>query len=431
MIKRYTRKEMGEIWTDLAKFQSMLEVEIFVVEAMAIRGDIPQQDVDEIKRKAHINVTEIQEIEKVVKHDVIAFLSYIERNVGESARHLHMGMTSSDVLDTSLSMQLVKATKILQRDLDMLEKSVSILAIKHKMTLIAGRSHGIHAEPMTFGIKMCGWLSEIKRNKIRLKNALQTISYGQISGAIGTFIHLSPFIEKYVCEKLGLVPEPVSTQIIPRDRHAEYLTTLAIIAASIERFATEIRHLQRTEVLEVAEPFSSQQKGSSAMPHKRNPILSENICGLSRLIRSYVSVGIENIVLWHERDISHSSAERVLLPDATIILDFMMHRMNSILENLCIYPDQMKKNLDATMSSLFSQRVMLTLVQQENISRESAYDLVQSMVKKSIATKVDLKSLMLQDERILQLLSSREIVKCFDLSYFIRNVDIIFDRIGI
>jgi len=335
MIPRYTLPEMARFWTDEYRFQKMLEVEIAVSEAMARQGKFPMSDVRLIQKRAKINVKQIEEIEKTVKHDVIAFLTQIERSVGKPARHLHLGLTSSDVLDTALALQLVSATSLLQEKLEIFTKTVARLAKKHKFTLMMGRTHGVHAEPITFGLKVAGWYSELKRAKVRLGQAKEIVSYGKISGAVGTFAHLDPGIEKTVCKKLGLNAEPVSTQIVPRDRHAQYLALLAVVASGLERFALEVRHLQRTEVLEAEESFTEGQKGSSAMPHKRNPIASENVCGLARLMRSYSQAAMENVALWHERDISHSSVERVILPDATIALDFMLHRMNRVLGGAC------------------------------------------------------------------------------------------------
>jgi adenylosuccinate lyase len=433
MIPRYTRPEMAQIWTDESRFQKMLEVEILAAEAMAIEGQFPLADVNLIRKKAKINVQKIFEIEKVVKHDVIAFLTQIERTVGKPARHLHRGMTSSDVLDTALSLQLVEATVLLQNDLNTLLKTVAQLARQYKHTIMAGRTHGVHAEPITFGLKMAGWYSELQRDKVRLQQAQEVIAYGKISGAVGTYAHLDPSIEKYVCKKLNLKPEPVSTQIVPRDRHAQYLALLALIAASLERFALEIRHLQRTEVLEAEEPFSEGQRGSSAMPHKRNPIACENICGLSRLMRSYAHAAMENVALWHERDISHSSVERVIMPDAAITLDFMFYRMNEVLSGLRVYPEKMQENMKRTISILASQRLMLELIQQggKNFSRERAYKVIQKCAQEAWTKNKDFKMLILAEPEITTYLSAKIIEECFSPAHFIRHVNTIFKQAGL
>lgn len=424
---------MAKIWTDEYRFEKMLEVETLFCEAMAKKKMIPKSDVDEIRQKAKINVDEINEIEKVVKHDVIAFLTQVERSVGKAARHMHLGMTSSDVLDTALALQMVEATRLLQQDLEMLVQTVAKLAQSHKKTLQAGRSHGVHAEPITFGLKVAGWYAELKRDQERLKQALAVISFGKISGAVGTYAHLDPSLEKYVLDELGLEVEPVSTQIVPRDRHAEYLSLLAVVAASLERFALEIRHLQRTEVLEAEEPFTEGQRGSSAMPHKRNPIASENICGLSRLMRSYAGAALENVALWHERDISHSSVERVILPDATIVLDFMIHRMNGILTGLNVYPEKMQQNLQNTIFILSSQRLLVEMLKKEEnkLEREHAYKVVQAIAQKAWTEKKDFKKLAVEDSTLSQYLDAKTIEKCFDPQHFIRHVDAIFKRVGL
>ncbi len=433
MIPRYTRVEMSGIWTDESRFEKMLEVETLFCEAMASKGIVPKADVAEIRKKAKINVAEIAEIEKVVKHDVIAFLTQVERTVGPAARHMHLGMTSSDVLDTALALQMVDAVKLLQDDLKMLIKTVSALAKKHKMVLMAGRTHGVHAEPTSFGLKVAGWYCELQRDEERLRQAQKIISFGKISGAVGTYAHLDPTLEKYVLDKLGLAVEPVSTQIVPRDRHAEFLSLLAVVGASLERFALEIRHLQRTEVLEAEEPFTEGQRGSSAMPHKRNPIASENICGLSRLLRSYAQAAMENVALWHERDISHSSVERVILPDATIVLDFMIHRMNAILKDLNVYPDRMRQNLQNTILVLSSQRLLVEILKQDKkkIEREHAYKVVQTLAQKAWTEKVDFKELALKDATLGSYIDRKTIEQCFDPQYFLRHVDGIFSRVGL
>lgn len=433
MIPRYTRIEIATIWTDEYRFQRMLDVEIAAAEAMARQGLFPLSEVQFIQKKAKINAKEIFEIEKIVKHDVIAFLTQIERSVGKPARHLHRGMTSSDVLDTALALQLVEATVILQKGLKTLKNTLGILARKHVGTVMAGRTHGVHAEPITFGIKLAGWYSELQRDEERLKQAKEIIAFGKISGAVGTYAHLDPSVEKYVCAKLHLKVEPVSTQIIPRDRHAQYMSLLALVACSLERFALEIRHLQRTEVLEAEEPFSEGQRGSSAMPHKRNPIASENICGLARLMRSYSQAAMENVALWHERDISHSSVERVILPDATIALDFMLYRMNQVLAGLQVYPERMKENMKRTIFILASQRLMLELLKRagKQFSRESAYKIIQMNAQKAWKENSDFEDLIQQDPLISKYLSVSEIKACFEVQYFIRHAKKILKNAGL
>lgn len=433
MISRYTRPEMGRIWRDEYRFQKMLEIEILVCEALANQGKIPFSDLRKIKKHAKINLKEIENIERVVRHDLIAFLTQIERTVGQPARHLHLGLTSSDILDTALAVQLVEATTLLQKELTNLTQTVAHLARRHKNTLMAGRTHGVHAEPITFGLKLAGWYSELKRDETRVQQAKEIISFGKISGAVGTYAHIDPKIEKYVCKKLHLKPEPVSTQIVPRDRHAQYLSFHALIASSLERFALEIRHLQRTELLEVEEPFRENQRGSSAMPHKRNPIGCENICGLARLIRSYAQAALENVALWHERDISHSSVERVILPDATILLHFMIGRLNEILKGLVVYPERMKENMNKTASLLSSQRIMLELLKRsrKKQSREASYKIVQNLAQRAWTQNEDFRSLILNNPEIRSILGLRTIEDCFDLKYLVRHVHTIFRKAGL
>ena len=376
MIERYTLPEMGRIWTENAKFQSWLKVEIAACEANCSLGKMPQAALKEIHLKAKFEESRIKEIEKEVKHDVIAFLTNINEYVGDSGRYIHVGMTSSDVLDTGLSLQLKDSCELLLEEIENLENEVRSLARQHKNTLMIGRSHAIHGEPISFGFKLAGWLAEILRDKKRLLILKESISIGQISGAMGTYANTNPEIEKITCELLGLKPDTASTQVISRDRHAEYVQTIALIGASLDRFATEIRNLQRTDVLEVEEGFSKGQKGSSAMPHKRNPIRSERVSGLSRILRSYVVTALENVPLWHERDISHSSNERIMLPDVSICLHFMLREMKEIINNLKVYPDNMLKNLNIYGGVIFSQKVLLLLVE-KGMSREKAYSLVQ------------------------------------------------------
>jgi adenylosuccinate lyase len=378
MISRYTKPEMGKIWSDENRFQKMLEVEILAAEAMTKLGTVPKSAVEKIKKKAKINIDRINEIELTVKHDVIAFLTGIVESVGPEARFLHLGMTSSDVLDTALGAQMREACLLLIKETKTLCAITEKLAKKYKYTPTMGRSHGVHAEPTTFGLKVAGWHSELKRSKERLKYALETVSYGKISGAVGTFAHLDPKVEQYVCKKMNLKPEPVSTQIVPRDRHSIYFSAIAHTASALERIAIEIRHLQRTEVAEAEEPFTKGQKGSSAMPHKRNPIISENICGLARLLRGYSMTAMENIALWHERDISHSSTERIMMPDASILLHYMLIRMQGMLANLNVYPENMQINLNKTKDVIFSGTLLLSLVD-KGLTRENAYALMQKL----------------------------------------------------
>jgi adenylosuccinate lyase len=418
---------MSNIWSEENKFKNMLEVEILACEAMAKKGIVPKSAVAQIRKKAKINIKRINKIEEVVKHDVIAFLTQVGETVGPASRYIHLGMTSSDVLDTALSVQMKDSSQILINDAKELAKIIKKLAYKYKKTPMIGRTHGIHAEPITFGLKMASWYSEMKRVIVLLENTKETISYGNISGAVGTFAHLSPDVEAYVCRNLGLKPEPVSTQVIPRDRHAVYLCRIALAGATLERFATEIRHLQRTEVMEAEEPFTKGQKGSSAMPHKRNPILSENICGLARLLRGYAISGMENIALWHERDISHSSAERVALPDASIALDFMFARMNRILSGLVVYPENMKKNLKTFQDAIFSGTLLLALVN-EGLTREKSYAIVQKAAFAARENKIGLEAYLLQDKDILKIIKPNEIKKCFDIRSHFKHIDFIFSR---
>jgi adenylosuccinate lyase len=428
VIERYTRPEMARIWTDENRFRKWLDIEIYACEAHAGMGTIPTEAVERIKEKASFDVARIDEIERTVKHDVIAFLTSVADYIGDDSRFVHLGLTSSDVLDTSFAMLLTEAADLLIDDIRRLMEAIRKRAFEHKMTPMIGRSHGIHAEPVTFGIKMALWYDEMRRNLRRMESARETIAYGKISGAVGTFANIDPQVEEYVCLKAGLKPAPASTQVVQRDRHAEFFTTLAIIASSIEKFAVEVRHLQRTEVLEAEEFFSKGQKGSSAMPHKRNPVLSENLSGLARLIRGYAVSALENVPLWHERDISHSSVERVIGPDATIVLDFMLNRAVGLIENLVVYPENMLKNLNL-MGGLFnSQRVLLKLAT-AGASRERAYELVQRNAMKVWTEKKDLMEELLADPDVRALLAEEEIREAFDLNYHLKHVDTIFTRV--
>ncbi|MFO7447177.1 MAG: adenylosuccinate lyase [Ignavibacteriaceae bacterium] len=428
MIERYTLPDMGKIFEDKFKFDTWLKIEILACEARSEMGDIPKRDVEVIKQKANYDIKRVLEIEETTKHDVIAFLTNVAEYVGHEARHIHYGMTSSDILDTTLSWQMKSAGELLLKRLHELKAALKEKAIEYKNTLCVGRSHGIHAEPTTMGLKFALWFEETKRNIKRLESAIDTISVGQISGAVGTFEHLSPKVEEYVCEKMGLKPAPVSTQVIQRDRHAEYLTTLAVIAATLEKIAIEIRHLQRTEVLEAEEYFSKGQKGSSAMPHKRNPIVSERVAGLARVLRGNAVASIENVALWHERDISHSSVERIIVPDSCIALDYMLDLMTKLIKNLLVYPDNMLKNLNLTRGLVFSQTILLKLTN-KGVSREDAYRIVQTSAMDVWADKSkNLKDELLKSEEVLKYLTKYEIEEVFDNEKMLKNVDYIFSR---
>lgn len=428
MIPRYSRPEMASIWEPENRYKIWFEIEVLAAEAMAQKGLIPANAPKEIRAKAGWDIARIDEIERTVKHDVIAFLTNLAEYVGEPARFLHQGMTSSDVLDTCLAVQLKQAADLLLADLDALLAALKRRAHETKELLIMGRSHGIHAEPTTFGVKLAGFYAEFARNKMRLEAARAEIATCKISGAVGNFAQIEPFIETYVATKLGLEPEPVATQVIPRDRHAAFFATLGVIASSIERLAVEIRHLQRSEVREAEEYFSPGQKGSSAMPHKRNPVLSENLTGLARLVRGYVTPAMENVALWHERDISHSSVERVIGPDATIALDFALARLTGMVDKLVVYPDRMHKNLDDANSLYFSQKVLLALTQ-KGLSREDSYALVQKQAMRAWEDGDDFLSLLNKDPEISSKLSKDELAKIFDLSHFTKHVDTIFKRV--
>ena len=428
MIERYSRKELKDIWSEENKYNIWLNVEIAAAEAMEKYKIIPPGVSSMVRKKGKINVKRIHYIESKVKHDVIAFLTSITEKAGIKARYLHQGMTSSDILDTSLNIQLVQSGKILINDINKILAVLKKKAKKYKFTPCIGRSHGIHAEPITFGLKLASFYEEFKRNKVRLIDAIENISTCAISGAVGTFANISPKVEVYVAKKLKLKVEPISTQIIPRDRHAHYFSTLGIIAGSIERVATEIRHLQRSEVYEIQEFFSKEQKGSSAMPHKKNPILSENLTGLSRLIRSYVAPTLENISLWHERDISHSSVERNIGPDANIAIDFALVRLGNLLENMIVYPKKMIENLNQTKGLIFSQEIMLELTK-NGLSREKSYKLIQNHAKKSLKTNTNLKNIILNDKTILSMLSVKTIENIFTYKKHFKNVDYIYKRV--
>ena len=427
MIDRYSRKEIKKIWDDYNRYSLWLEIELAAAEAMEKLKIIPKGVVKKVRSRAKINPKRILQIETKVKHDIIAFLTSITEKVGKEARYLHKGMTSSDVLDTCFNLQLKQSGEILLKDIDELLNSIKKQAIKHKYTLCIGRSHGIHAEPTTFGLKLLTFYQEFLRNKKRLENSVKEISTCAISGAVGTFANIDPRVESYVAKKLKLIIEPISTQIIPRDRHAQFFSTLAIIASSIERFAIEIRHLQRTEVLEVEEFFAKKQKGSSAMPHKKNPILSENLTGLARLIRASVMPALENVALWHERDISHSAVERNIGPDTTIALDFALNRLSNVIKNLNIYPKNMKKNLDITNGIFFSQRVLLELTN-VGFTREQSYKMVQKNALKAWKENSSFYKKIIADKKIINKLPVNKIKKLFDFSYHTKKINIIFKR---
>jgi len=428
MIERYTLPEMGKIWEDKFKFDTWLKIEILACEARSELGDIPTSDVEVIKQKADFDVKRVLEIEETTKHDVIAFLTNVAEYVGPESRHIHYGMTSSDILDTTLSYQMKSAGELLLKRLFDLKDALKKRAIEHKNTVCVGRSHGIHAEPTSMGLKFALWFEETKRNIERLKKAIDIISVGQISGAVGTFEHLSPAVEEYVCKKMGLMPAPVSTQVIQRDRHAEFLTTLAIIGATLEKISIEIRHLQRTEVLEAEEYFSKGQKGSSAMPHKRNPIVSERVTGLARVLRSNAIAALENVALWHERDISHSSVERIIVPDSCIGLDYMLDLMVKLVSKLLIYPENMIRNLNLTRGLVFSQTILLKLVT-KGISREDAYRIVQdSAMKVWQDEKLNLKDELSKSDELKKYISIEELDEIFQNKTMLKNVEFIFNR---
>jgi adenylosuccinate lyase len=432
MIERYTRPEMGKIWDDQFKLETWLKIEILACEARSLMGDIPQTELDEIKTKADFNLKRVLEIEETTKHDVIAFLTNVAEYVGPASRHIHYGMTSSDILDTALAYQMKAAGELLLNDLHRLKEVLRRRALEHKNTICIGRSHGIHAEPYSMGLKFALWYEESKRNIARLRDAIDSISTGKISGAVGTFDHLSPKVEEYVCEKLGLKPEPVATQVVQRDRHAHFLSTLAIVASSLEKIAIEIRHLQRTEVLEAEEYFSKGQKGSSAMPHKRNPIISERITGIARIIRANSLAALENVALWHERDISHSSVERVIIPDSCIALNYALHLAVKLMDNLIIYPENMLNNLNLTRGLIFSQKILLKLTE-KGMSREDAYTFVQKTAMEVWADKnKNLKDELLNSDDVGKYLAHNEIEELFDSRKLLSNLDYIFSRsIGI
>lgn len=430
MIDRYTREEMGAIWTEENKYKAWLEVEILACEAWAELGVIPKEDVRAIRENASFSVERIYEIEQETRHDVVAFTRTVSESLGPERKWVHYGLTSTDVVDTALSYLLKQANEIIRKDLERFIEILKEKAIEHKHTVMMGRTHGVHAEPTTFGLKLALWYEEMKRNLDRFNEAAAGVEFGKLSGAVGTYANIDPFVEKYVCENLGLTPSPLSTQTLQRDRHAAYVSVLALIATSIEKFATEIRGLQKTETREVEEFFRKGQTGSSAMPHKRNPIASENMSGMARVVRGFMLTAYENVSLWHERDISHSSAERIILPDATIAVNYMLNRFGNVVKNLTVYPENMKRNIDKTYGVIFSQRVLLALID-KGLAREDAYNVVQPLAMEAWETETHFKKLLQQNEVIQEKLSSEELEDCFDYTYHLKNVDFIFERLGL
>ncbi len=428
MIPRYTRPEMGRIWEPEARLKTWLDIEIAICEAWAELGEIPTEALEQIRRKACFSVERVEEIERVARHDVIAFVTCVAESIGPEGRYLHLGVTSSDILDTSMAISLRDAADLIIRGMEQLLQVLKSMALEHRHTVMVGRTHGVHAEPITFGLKLLIWYEETRRNLQRLQRARENIRYGKISGAVGTYAHVDPRVEQYVCQKLGLLPASVSSQIIQRDRYAEYFTMLAVVASSLEKFALEIRHLQRTEVQEAEEGFASGQKGSSAMPHKRNPITAENLCGLARLVRANAQAALENVALWHERDISHSSVERVIGPDSTILVDTMVHRMTRMLEGLRVNPEKMRQNLERTRGLVYSEGVLLMLVR-KGLSREKAYELVQRNAMKVWAQDVGFLEALEEDQEVMTHAHREELRACFDLGRALGHVEEIFERV--
>ncbi|AMC01871.1 Adenylosuccinate lyase [Aerococcus viridans] len=430
MIERYTRPEMKELWSEENRYKSWLEVEILADEAWAELGEIPKEDVQKIRAHASFDIARILEIEKETKHDVVAFTRAVSETLGDEKKWVHYGLTSTDVVDTAYGYQLKQVNDVLRKDLQQLLEVIGEKAKEHKHTVTMGRTHGVHAEPTTFGLKLALWYSEMKRHIERFEHAAKGVEAGKISGAVGTFANIPPFVEKYVCDKLGTRPQEISTQVLPRDLHAEYISTIALIATSVEKFATEIRGLQKSETREVEEGFAKGQKGSSAMPHKRNPIGSENMAGLARVIRGHMVTAYENVSLWHERDISHSSAERIILPDSTTLLNYMLNRFANIVCNLTVFPENMKRNMDATLGLIYSQRVLLKLID-KGLSREEAYDLVQPKTAIAWDEQTAFQPLLEEDEKIMSILNAEDIEDAFDYNYHLKNVDEIFERVGL
>lgn len=430
MIDRYTRKEMKQLWSEKTKFDALLEVEILAAEAWAELGEIPTEDTKKLRERASYNIDRIKEIEAETKHDIVAFTRAVSETLGDEKKWVHYGLTSTDVVDTAYGYQLKQVNQVLKKDLAHLINVIGKKAKEHKYTVQMGRTHGVHAEPTTFGLKLATWYAEMKRNLERFERVAAGVEAGKISGAVGTFANTPPEVEAYVCKHLGLRAQDISTQVLPRDLHADYVTTIALIATSIERFAVEIRGLQKTEQREVEEYFTKGQKGSSAMPHKRNPISSENVTGIARVIRGYASTAYDNIPLWHERDISHSSAERIILPDATTLLNYQLNRFANVVEQLTVFPENMKDNMETTFGLIYSQRVMLQLID-KGLSREEAYDLVQPKTAQAWDEKKDFRSLLETDSKITSILTQNDLNDAFDYNYHIKHVDTIFDRVGL
>ena len=428
MIDRYALPAMKNIWQEENKYKIWLEIELLACEALFQLKKINKDAIENIKKNAHYSLTRIQEIEKITQHDVLAFTTAVGEKLGKYSRYFHQGLTSSDILDTSLALQLKQSAEIIIEDIERLIRVLKEKALEHKYTLMVGRTHGVHAEPITLGFKFALWFSEMQRNLERIKRAKEEISYGKISGAVGTFAHLDPYVEEYVCKELSLKPAKISNQIIQRDRHAYYMTTLALVASSLEKIATEIRSLQRTEIYEVEEKFAIGQKGSSAMPHKRNPIICERVCGLSRVVRANAITAMENVNLWNERDISHSSAERIIIPDSNMLIDYMLQKFTNLITNLNIYPEHMKQNLEKTKGLIFSQKIMLELTKR-GLSREEAYKIVQNISMQVWQGQADFKALLLENAEVGQYLTKSEIEECFDYQTYLRNIDLIFTRV--
>ncbi|MGL9911212.1 adenylosuccinate lyase [Enterococcus sp. DIV0213h] len=430
MLERYTRPEMGAIWTDQNRYQAWLEVEILADEAWAELGEIPKEDVALIREKATFDIDRILEIEAQTRHDVVAFTRAVSESLGDESKWVHYGLTSTDVVDTAYGYLMKQANDLIREDLNRFVMIIGEKAKEYKHTVMMGRTHGVHAEPTTFGLKLALWYAEMKRNVERFERAAKGVEAGKISGAVGTFANIPPFVEEYVCEKLGIRAQDISTQVLPRDLHAEYFSAMALIATSIEKFATEIRGLQKSETREVEEFFAKGQKGSSAMPHKRNPIGSENMAGLARVVRGHMVTAYENVSLWHERDISHSSAERIIIPDTTILIDYMLNRFGNIVKNLTVFPENMKRNMNATFGLIYSQRVMLKLID-HGMTREQAYDLVQPKTAQAWDEQTDFRPLLEADPAITDVLSKADLDDAFDYNHHLKQVDTIFERVGL
>ncbi|HEV8227528.1 MAG TPA: adenylosuccinate lyase [Methylomirabilota bacterium] len=430
MIPRYSRPEMARLWSQDAKYEAWLKVELAVCEVYAKRGIIPAEALGRIKAKARVSASRIDEIEATTRHDLIAFLTNLEESIGADSRYVHIGLTSSDVVDTAQALQMVAASDLLLAGLERFREALRSLALRHKETLCVGRTHGIHAEPMVFGLKPALWFTEAGRNLERLRRAREAVGVGKISGAVGTFAHIDPDVEEEACRLLGLEAAPVSTQIVQRDRHAEFSSTLAIVAASLEKVATEIRSLQRTEILEAEEPFTEGQKGSSSMPHKRNPVSCEQVCGLARLVRTNSLAALEDVALWHERDISHSSVERVILPDSTLLVDYMLHQMTRIVEGLQVYPERMRENMERSFGLMFSQRVLLRLAE-TGLPRQQAYEIVQKNAMRAWSERTSFRDLLAADPAVTARLAPAALAECFDPAWYLRNVDAIYRRLNL